>query len=332
MIDGAVSATDRAKTVLVTGGAGFIGSNLVRHLDALGMTAVVLDDFSTGSWENLSGVAARIVEGSILDPRALDAAMTGAGSVVHLAARPSVPRSLDDPVASHDANATGTLQVLEAARRHSSPHVVLASSSSVYGANEVLPKSEDLTPMPVSPYAVSKLAAESYALAYQRCFGLDTLVFRFFNVYGPGQPAGHAYAAVVPAFVGAALKGRALTVNGDGQQTRDFTFVGTVVDVLARAVTGRMTRSRPLNLAFGTRASLNEVIDELESILGRSLKREYTGPRSGDVRDSQADSTQLRMAFPGVDPVMLRVGLTSTVEWHRELNLGAGVNRDEGRR
>ena len=213
--------------MVVTGGAGFIGANLCRTLARVpGIDAVVVvDDFSTGTRSNLAGIdGIEIVEGSILDPATLARVVPGADAVVHLAARASVPRSLEDPFATHDVNATGTLRVLEAARQAGGAHVVVASSSSVYGANTSLPASEDLAPLPLSPYAVSKLAAEGYSLSYARSFGLPVLVFRFFNVFGPLQRAGHAYAAVVPAFVAAALAGDALPVHGDGGQTRDFTF------------------------------------------------------------------------------------------------------------
>ncbi|HVN50704.1 MAG TPA: NAD-dependent epimerase/dehydratase family protein, partial [Acidimicrobiales bacterium] len=182
--------------VVVTGGAGFIGANLCRVLLASGVDeVVVLDDLSSGSLENLDGVGVRFVEGSILERDLLDATFAGADSVVHLGARPSVPRSIADPMASHLANATGTVEVLEAARRAGGPSVIVASSSSVYGANETLPKHEDLAARPMSPYAASKLAAEAYALAWQHSYGLPVLAFRFFNVFGPLQLPGHAYAA-----------------------------------------------------------------------------------------------------------------------------------------
>ena len=205
--------------VVVTGGAGFIGANLCRTLTAQpGIEEVVaLDDLSTGYRHNVVGFD--LVEGSILDAALLDSVFHGADAVVHLAARPSVPRSLADPMASHLTNATGTMEVLEAARRRGGLHVVMASSSSVYGANPELPKHEGMATMPVSPYAAGKLAAEAATLAYGRSFGLPVLAFRFFNVFGPLQPAGHAYAAVVPAFVDAALRGEPLTVHGDGLQS-----------------------------------------------------------------------------------------------------------------
>jgi UDP-glucose 4-epimerase len=236
---------------------------------------------------------------------------------VHLAARPSVPRSVADPLPSHDANATGTLNVLEAARRAGDVHVVVASSSSVYGANTTLPKVEDMVARPVSPYAASKLATESYTLAWQLTYGLPTLAFRFFNVFGPLQPAWHDYAAVVPAFVSAALAGRALPVHGDGEQSRDFTYVDTVCEVITDAVRRRVVSETPVNLAFGTRTSLNEMIAELGRLLGRELRVERLPPRAGDVRHTQADTSRLRELFPDVVPTPLTDGLAATVEWFR---------------
>jgi UDP-glucose 4-epimerase len=302
---------------VVTGGAGFIGANLVRGLlrEPWVDEVVVVDDLSTGDLANLDALPVRFLEGSVLDPALLDRALAGAAAVVHLAAVPSVPRSIADPVRSHDANATGTLQILEAARRGDRPHVVVASSSSVYGANRRLPKSEDMCPMPMSPYAVSKLAAESYALSYATCFGLDVLPFRFFNVFGPLQAPNHAYAAVVPNFVSAALDGRPLTVHGDGLQTRDFTFVDSVVRTLVDAVARRVTSPSPVNLAFGGRISLLALIAELERVLGRELPVVHEPPRPGDVRDSQADTTLLRTLFPDLSPVPLEYGLRATVAW-----------------
>lgn len=303
--------------VVVTGGAGFIGTNLVQGLLAHGYEVVVLDNFATGFQENLDGLDLRLVEGSILDPSTLDQAFEGADAVVHLAARPSVPRSIVDPLASNDANVNGTLQVLEAARRHQSPHLVVASSSSVYGANPQLPKREDMAPMPVSPYAASKLATEAYSLAYTSCFDLDVLALRFFNVFGPFQAAGHAYAAVVPAFVAAALSDQPLVIHGDGAQTRDFTYVGSVVNVIEDAIKRRVSSHRPVNLAFGERVSILELAGRLEELLGTSLRRDYVDPRPGDVRDTQADNRRLIDLFPELDAVPIDEGLTRTIEWFR---------------
>jgi UDP-glucose 4-epimerase len=307
--------------VVVTGGAGFIGSNLgrelLRHPEV--DEVVALDDLSTGCLANLEGTDIRLVEATILDPEALDAACEGAEAVVHLAALPSVPRSVLDPVGSHHANATGTLEVLQAARRAGDLHVVVASSSSVYGANRELPKREAMRTAPISPYAVSKLATEAYASAFGHTYGLPVLAFRFFNVYGPLQPAGHAYAAVVPAFVDAALRGLPLQVHGDGEQTRDFTYVGTVTRIITDAVLRRVVDLEPVNLAFGSRTSLNSLVEQLGGILGEQPEVEHVHPRPGDVRDSQADNERLRHHFPDVGAVPLGDGLRATVDWFRTL-------------
>ena len=248
--------------VLITGGAGFIGSNLAKAMLATGRYSEVrvIDDLSTGYAANLDGVAVEFTEGSILEYETLVQVVDGVDSIVHLAAIPSVPRSVANPRASHDANATGTLNVLEAAREKGVEHVVVASSSSVYGSNPTLPKNEDDWTRPLSPYAVSKLATEGYAIAYQASYGMRTLPFRFFNVYGPGQAAGHAYAAVLPKFIDAALNGQALEIHGDGKQSRDFTFVADVCAVIMSAVERKLANPGPVNLAFNTNTTLLELI------------------------------------------------------------------------
>ena len=308
--------------VVVTGGAGFIGANLCRRLLATAEvdSVSVIDDLSNGDRGNLDGLDVDFVKGTILDDEALDRAFAGADAVVHLAALGSVPRSVADPLASHAANATGTVMVLEAARRHGDLHTIVAGSSSVYGANPVLPKHEDLATRPLSPYGGSKLATEGYALAWQASYGLPVLAFRFFNVFGPLQPAGHVYAAVIPAFVDAALAGRPVTVHGDGTQSRDFTFVGTVTATIADALVRRVTSNEPVNLAFGTRITLLEALDTLEGIVGDPIEREHSDPRAGDVKHSQADNTRLRALFPDIEPVPFEAGLRSTVEWTRSTN------------
>ncbi len=303
--------------VLITGGAGFIGSNLVREMLGRGHDVVVLDDLSTGFADNLEGLDVELVRAGLLDEEQVSRAISGAESVVHLAALGSVPRSIGAPLASHRANATGTLMLLEAARAHGVGHVVTASSSSVYGLNPTLPKSEREWVRPISPYAVTKLAAEQYTLAYQQSYGMRTLAFRFFNVYGPRQRAGHVYAAVVPVFVDAMLGGRPLPVHGDGEQSRDFTYVGTVCEVLRRAVEDALTAPEPVNLAFGARATLNTVIGQLEQIVGHPAAIDRQPPRNGDVRHSLADNGSLRRLVPDVRPTELAHGLRETVEWFR---------------
>lgn len=306
--------------VLVTGGAGFIGSNLCQALGARTDVdeVVAFDNLSTGFTTNLEGTKATLVEADLLDLDAVREAARGCSSIVHLGARPSVPRSIEDPLASHHANATGTMHVLEAARAEGVDHLVVASSSSVYGANPVLPKSEDLKPAPLSPYAASKLATETYALAHAHSFGLGVLAFRFFNVFGPLQPAGHSYAAVVPAFVEAALRGVPLPIHGDGRQSRDFTYVGSVCAVIADAVTRRVQQPEPVNLAFGSRVTLLELASLLEELVGHPLEREHLEPRVGDVAHSQADQSKLRGIFPGIQPIELADGLRQTIDWFRQ--------------
>jgi len=301
--------------VLITGGAGFIGSNLAAMALADGHAVSVIDDLSTGYRENLDGLDVTFHEGSILDEDVLDAAMANADSVVHLAALGSVPRSISDPAASHAVNATGTLAVLEGARRAGVGHALVASSSSVYGMNPALPKSEREWVRPMSPYAVTKLATEQYALAYQQSFGMDSVAFRFFNVFGPGQRAGHVYAAVIPIFVDALLRDEPMTINGDGSHSRDFTYVGTVCQVLLDAVKRRVSHPEPVNLAFGTNTTLTELVGRIESISGKSATVHHGDPRPGDVLHSQADNAVLRSLFPDVQPVTLDEGLAQTLEW-----------------
>lgn len=302
--------------VVVTGGAGFIGANLCRALVASGVDEVaVVDDLTTGRRDNLDGVEITLVESTILDRDVLDATFEGATTVVHLAARPSVQRSIADPLASHEANTTGTLEVLEAARRAGGPHVIVASSSSVYGANPTLPKHEDLSTRPMSPYAATKLAAEAYALAWQEAYGMPVLAFRFFNVFGPLQLPGHAYAAVIPAFASAALAGQPLQVQGDGKQSRDFTYVGTVASVLATAVLEGTADREPVNLAYGSRVDLLALIELIEQVLGHPVQVAHVDPRPGDVRHSQADDARVRALFPDVEPVPLEDGLRATIDW-----------------
>ncbi|MEV8252597.1 NAD-dependent epimerase/dehydratase family protein [Rhodoglobus sp. NPDC076762] len=307
--------------ILITGGAGFIGSNLARYINRVNpdWQVSILDDLSTGFRSNLDGLTATFHEGSILDTELLAKAAEGMDSIVHLAAIPSVPRSVAAPRPTHDANSTGTLNVLESARAAGIDQVIVASSSSVYGSNPALPKSEFDWTRPMSPYAVSKQATEGYPLAYNFSYGMKNLAFRFFNVYGPGQAAGHAYAAVIPQFLDAAMKGAPLSMHGDGLQSRDFTFVGTVCAVITAAVDQKTFSNDPVNLAFGTNTTLLQLVDELQQTLGRKLVVEHQDSRTGDVRASQSDGLRVRKLFPQVEPVSLREGLALTAEWFSSL-------------
>lgn len=302
--------------IVVTGGAGFIGANLCRELVRCGEVESVtaFDDLSTGSARNLAGVEVELVEGSILSRSLLDQAVDGADTVIHLAARPSVTRSVIDPEATHEVNVTGTVRVLEACRRRGA-HVITASSSAVYGDTTQLPTHERLAPSPLSPYAASKCATEAYTLAYGKAFDLPTLTFRFFNVYGPLQPVDHAYAAVVPAFVAAMLDGRPMEIHGAGDQTRDFTYVGSVARVLAAAAVRRLTSSAPVNLAFGTRMSILDLAYRVSRLSDEPPRIVHKPPRPGDVRDSQASNDSLRRMFPDVEPIGLDEGLRETARW-----------------
>jgi UDP-glucose 4-epimerase len=305
--------------VLITGGAGFIGSNLARALTSRSDVdeVVVLDDLSFGYRSNLDGIDVQFVEGSILDEQVLSDASSGVAAIVHLAARSSVPRSIAEPMAAHEVNATGTAMVLEAARRQDGAQVIVASSSSVYGQTDVLPKHESLPARPMSPYAASKLATESYTLAWSHSYGIPTLALRFFNVFGPLQPPLHTYAAVIPAFVFAAMTKRPLPVHGDGTQSRDFTYVDSVVEVIADAIVRRVSHKEPVNLAFGTRITLLQLIAKLEEVLGRTLPIDFLPTRVGDVPASQADASKLGELFPGLEPAPLLEGLQATVDWFK---------------
>jgi UDP-glucose 4-epimerase len=236
--------------------------------------------------------------------------------IIHLAARGSVPRSIAEPLATHRVNATGTLNVLEAARRVGA-RVIFSSSSSVYGANTDLPKTESMWTRPLSPYAASKLAGEGYCSAYSESFGVPMTVFRFFNIFGPWQRPDHDYAAVIPRWIWAALNRQPILLDGDGSQTRDFTYVDTVIDTIVSAIDRELNHPQPINLAFGNRISLLEVISELERIFGRTLEVQKRPRRTADVQHSQNDPTLLNSVFPTVTPVSFPEALEKTVEWMR---------------
>lgn len=303
--------------VLVTGGGGFVGTNLVRKLVQTGTEVRVLDDFSSGLLLNLANLDIVPTTGSLLDSDLVTELAQGTTHIVHLAARGSVPRSIADPVATHEVNARGTVNVLEAARL-ANAHVIFSSSSSVYGSNSALPKVEDMWVSPMSPYAASKLSAEAYCSAYSASYGTSITVFRFFNVFGPWQRPDHDYAAVIPRWVWAALAGRPIALDGDGSQTRDFTYVDTVIEIIMEAISRRLDHPRPINLAFGNRMSLLEVIDELEEILGCSIEIERRLRRPADVPHSQNNPALLRALFPAVRPVPFSEALRATVDWMRK--------------
>lgn len=304
------------RQVLVTGGAGFIGSHLVEALLARGEQVRVLDNLSTGRREHLAAVAnhpnLELLVGDLGDPDGLRAAVRGVEVVFHQAAVRSVPRSVEDPWAAHDVNASGTLRLLLAAREAGVRRVVYASSSSVYGHQETLPLHEGLRPAPLSPYAVSKLAGEHYCRVFASLYGLETVSLRYFNVFGPRQDPASRYAAVIPRFIRAALRGEPLEVHGDGKQTRDFTYVSNVVEANLRAAEAPGVSGAVFNVAGGERHSVLDLVRALEELLGRDLPMIHTPPRPGDVRDTQADVSRTRAALGLVPSVSFRDGLRRT--------------------
>jgi UDP-glucose 4-epimerase len=300
---------------LVTGGAGFIGSNLVRGLLGRGDDVRVLDNFSTGRRENLSGLDVEVVEGELRSYERVHNAIRGTDVVFHLGALGSVPRSVQDPLTSSAVNVEGTLNVLLAARDEDVRRVVFSSSSSIYGSAGVLPRTEEMLPDPISPYGVAKLAAERYCVSFGRVYeSFEAVVLRYFNVFGPGQNWLSQYAAVVPLFLTAISRGEPVTIFGDGEQSRDFTFVSNVVDATIRAAEAPGASGGIFNVAAGSPATVNELADLIGRILGRQPERQYAPPRPGDVRDSWADVSAARVAF-GFEPhIGLEDGLRATAE------------------
>lgn len=302
---------------VVTGGAGFIGSHLVEHLVSVGEDVVVLDDFSTGKRENIAPWLDRLelVEGSITDPDVCARALRGADYVLHQAALPSVPRSIRDPIASHDVNATGTLNILIAARDAGVKRVTYAASSSAYGNTPELPKREDMVARPLSPYAVAKLAGEQYCRAFHASFGVPTVALRYFNVFGPRQDPTSQYAAVVPKFISLALAGESPTIFGDGEQTRDFTFVANVVRAnLLACQAAPAALGEVCNIGCGERITVNELWHRIRSLVGATVQARYEPSRTGDVRDSLASLDRARSLL-GYEPVVtLDEGLRVVVD------------------
>ncbi|HUR62101.1 MAG TPA: SDR family oxidoreductase [Candidatus Thermoplasmatota archaeon] len=302
---------------LVTGGAGFIGSNLADRLLADGHEVHVLDDLATGHAGNVPKKAT-FHKASILDARALRKAIAGCEVVYHQGALGSVPRSVEDPVTSHEVNLTGTLRVLEAARAAGARKVVFAASSSAYGDTPTLPKHEGMVPAPLSPYAVTKLASEHYCAAYTKVYGLRTTALRYFNVYGPRQDPNGAYAAVIPRWILAALGGDTLTVNGDGTQSRDFTYVADVVQANVLAGASGTSDGQMMNIGAAGRTDLNTLARQIVALAGSRSKVVHGPPRAGDVRDSQASLDRARQLLGYRPTVELKEGLRRTVEWFRE--------------
>ncbi len=302
--------------VLVTGGAGFIGSHLTRRMLGMGAQVVILDDLSTGRRSNLDAVAAdvELLEGDVGSPEDVRRAVRGCDVVLHQAALPSVPRSVGDPLASHHANATGTLNVLLAARDAGVRRVAFASSSSVYGSVPGLPKHEGMATLPMSPYAVSKLAAESYCRTFFELYGLETVALRYFNVFGPRQDPQSEYAAVVPRFIAALRRGEAPTVFGDGRQSRDFTYVENVVDANVAALQAPAAPGRVYNVACGERITLNRLVDELRRLMGVDVEPVYGPARPGEVRHSFADIGRAREDLGYAPRLSLAEGLRPTIE------------------
>ncbi|HEU5197084.1 MAG TPA: NAD-dependent epimerase/dehydratase family protein [Methylomirabilota bacterium] len=309
---------------LVTGGAGFIGSHLVERLlrEYADGVVRVLDDFSTGSEANLPFAAAagqrlQIVRGDVKQLDDVERAAAGVRVIFHQAAMRSVPRSVADPLGANANNVDGTLHVLEAARRQSVPRVVYASSSSVYGDRPELPKREDQTPAPISPYAVSKAAGEQYAQVWTRLYGVETVGLRYFNVFGPRQDPKSEYAAVIPRFILWALDGTPLEVHGDGTQSRDFTYIDNVVDANLAAAAAPAASGHAFNIGCGNRVSLLSIIERLEKILGRALERRHTPGRAGDVPHTQADVSKARALMNYTAQVDFDEGFRRTVDYFR---------------
>lgn len=305
---------------LVTGGAGFIGSNIVEELVKRGEKVRVIDNFITGNMENLQPFLNRIelIKGDIRDKKALAKALKGVDYVVHQAALRSVPKSVDDPFTTNDINVFGTLNLLMAAREEGVRRVVYASSSSVYGDVKKFPQKESDRPMPISPYGVSKLAAENYCVTFSRTFGLETVSLRYFNVFGPRQNPESKYSAVIPAFLFNMVKGRSPTVEWDGKQSRDFTYVGNVVEANLKACVVPGISGEIFNVACGTSTSVIDIVNMLNRILKTKIRSEYAPKRAGDVRKTYADIGKIKRLLKIRSLIQFEEGLKKTVEWFME--------------
>jgi nucleoside-diphosphate-sugar epimerase len=307
-----------AHTALVTGGAGFIGSNLVRALLERGDDVRVLDNFSTGDRANLEGLDVEIVEGELRSYERVHNAVRKTEVVYHLGALGSVPRSVQDPLTSSAVNVEGTLNVLLAARDEGVRRVVFSSSTSVYGSSRQLPTTEDTPPDPISPYGVAKLAAERYCVSFSRVYeSFESVVLRYFNVFGPRQSPLSQYAAVVPLFVTAIDAGEPVQIHGDGEQSRDFTYVANVIDATIRAGEREGASGEIFNIAAGSPASVNRLADTIGSILGKPVAKEHLPPRAGDIRDSWAALGKAERILGYRPEIGLEEGLRRTIEFLR---------------
>ncbi len=316
---------------LVTGGAGFIGSNTVDELVRRGHSVVVLDDFSSGKEDNLAEIRNKItfIKGSITDIEVVRKAMHEAEYVLHLAARTSVPRSVKDPIETNKINIDGTLNVLVAAKELKIKRVVFAASSSAYGETPTLPKVETMQPRPISPYGVTKYVGELYGQTFGRCYGLENVALRYFNIFGPRQDPGSPYSGVLAKFCTAFLEDTQPVVFGDGEQTRDFTYVENAVQANLLACEAPNVSGKVFNVGVGGRVSLNEVLRTLGKITGKTLEAKYDPPRDGDIRDSQADISQAQ-EYLGYDPqVSFEEGLARTFEWYRESQTKAAAKTEK---
>lgn len=307
------------RTYLVTGGAGFIGSHIAERLVRDGHGVRVLDDFSSGKNTNLESFVEgiEIVRGDIRDARLVNEASQGVEVVFHEAALGSVPRSVADPLSTHEVNITGTFNVLLAARDAGVKRVVYASSSSVYGETPVLPKHEEMTPQPLSPYALSKLVGEHYAQVFKQVYGFEVVPLRYFNIFGPRQDLESQYAAVIPRFITALLTGNSPVVYGDGLQSRDFTYVDNVVDANLLAAEADGAAGKAFNVACGGRYTLIELLDRLKELIGSKIEATHEPSRAGDVRDSQASIEAAQQVLGYRVSVGFEEGLRKTVDWYR---------------
>jgi len=314
---------------LVTGGAGFIGSNTVDELVRRGHGVVVLDDLSSGKEENLAEVRSKItfVKGSITDLEAVQKAMHQADYVIHLAARTSVPRSVKDPLETNRINVEGTLNVLVAARDNKVKRVAFAASSSAYGETPTLPKTEGMQPQPISPYGVSKYVGELYAHAFGRCYGLENVSLRYFNIFGPRQDPDSPYSGVLSRFATAFLEEQPPVIYGDGEQTRDFTFVDNAVQANLLACEAPGVSGGVFNVGTGGRVSLNQTLELLRRITGKRLEAKYDPPREGDIRDSQADIGKARELLGYEPTVQFEEGLERTFAWYQQHHTKKAENR-----